>query len=147
MRIIGATAPTFTASYIGFLNGDTAAVVGGSPVVSCSADIGSPIGMYEIAIAPGDLSADNYNFNFVTGTLTIVPEANKILVMERQVDGSVAVGFSGIPTRTYLIQASSDLHEWETIGTETSDANGQVIYIDGDAPQHDSRYYRLQLVP
>lgn len=66
------TLPTLTASTTGFVNGDTSAVVNGSPVVSTSATATSPAGTYPITVTAGTLSAANYTFALVNGTLTIL---------------------------------------------------------------------------
>src|SRR5205823_3042069 len=70
-RAYGAANPTFTASYSGFVNGDTAAVLSGSPSLTTLATASSPAGSYTITAAQGTLSATNYTFAFVNGTLTV----------------------------------------------------------------------------
>jgi len=70
-RLYGAANPTFTASYTGFVNGDTAAVISGSPTLTTAADTNSPVGGYVITNTLGSLSATNYAFTLVNGTLTI----------------------------------------------------------------------------
>lgn len=72
-KVYGADLPVFTASYSGFFNGDTFAVISGSPGFSTTALSSSPTGTYPITIQLGTLSADNYTFGFVNGTLTINP--------------------------------------------------------------------------
>src|SRR5208283_4015072 len=52
----------FTASYSGFVNGDTVAVLSGSPSLITSATASSPAGTYAITAALGTLSATNYSF-------------------------------------------------------------------------------------
>ena len=73
-RIYGDLNPTFAFTFAGFVNGDTSAVVSGSP--SCTS-VGptSAVGTYPIVCTAGTLSAANYSFNFVNGTLTITPAA------------------------------------------------------------------------
>ena len=72
-RVYGAANPTFTASYSGFVGGQTLATSGitGTPALSTTADANSPVGTYPIVAALGTLSSANYNFTFVNGTLTI----------------------------------------------------------------------------
>ncbi len=73
-RIYGDPNPTFAFAIAGFVNGETSAVVSGSP--SCtSADSTSAVGSYPIVCTIGSLSATNYSFTFVSGTLTITPAA------------------------------------------------------------------------
>ena len=67
----GGTLPTFTAGYSGFVNGDGQGVLSGSPSLTTTATSSSPVGNYTITAALGTLSATNYTFLFVNGTLTI----------------------------------------------------------------------------
>jgi hypothetical protein len=69
--IYGAALPTFSYSIVGFVNGDTRSVVSGTPSFSTTAHQGSPVGTYPLTITTGTLSATNYTFTFVNGTLTI----------------------------------------------------------------------------
>ena len=73
-RTYGATNPTLTYSFSGFVNGDTSAVVSGAPSLSTTATSSSGVGTYAIAVAPGSLVATNYQFGLVNGTLAIVPK-------------------------------------------------------------------------
>ncbi len=70
-RLYQAANPTLTYSITGFLGTDTVAVVGGTPSISTTAVSNSPVGPYTITVANGTLSANNYSFNFATGTLTV----------------------------------------------------------------------------
>jgi len=74
-RVYGADNPAFTASYSGFVGGDTISVVQGepgfsTPATTASSVAGSP---YSIIVTNGTLSATNYTFTFVNGQLTIAP--------------------------------------------------------------------------
>ncbi len=70
-RVYGATNPLFTASYSGFVNGDTVSVLSGEPSLTTLATENSPVGGYPITAGLGTLSATNYAFSLVDGTLTI----------------------------------------------------------------------------
>jgi hypothetical protein len=68
----GSPIPAFTASYIGFVNGDTPASLRGSPIITTEATPLFPWGYYPITITQGSLSSPNYTFSlFVDGTLVI----------------------------------------------------------------------------
>ncbi len=107
----GGTLPTFTASYSGFVNGDTQGVLSGSPSLTTTATSQSPVGNYPITAAQGTLSAQNYTFVFVNGTLTIVPASTSSLLtsgltslystQSTTLTGTVSVsGGGGAPTGT-----------------------------------------------
>ena len=70
-RVYGTANPAFTANYSGFANGETVSVLSGSPSLTATATISSNAGSYVITAAIGTLSAANYSFSFVNGTLTI----------------------------------------------------------------------------
>src|SRR5207245_1614025 len=64
-KVYGATNPTLTATITGYVNGDTASVVSGTPALSTVATQSSAVGTYAITAAQGTLSAANYTFTFV----------------------------------------------------------------------------------
>jgi hypothetical protein len=77
----GAPVPALTWSFTGFVNGDTAAVVSGSPVLSNEASPRSSAGQYTITIAVGSLGAGNYFFpTLVPGTVTVHPKVVDVRV-------------------------------------------------------------------
>jgi uncharacterized repeat protein (TIGR02543 family) len=59
-------------------------------------------------------------------------------------DGSVTVGFAGIPGYTYWVQAATDAYDpqWETISTNVAGSNGLWIFTDTGAASHPQRFYR-----
>jgi hypothetical protein len=69
----GATNPALSVTITGFLNGDNASVFSGSPQLSTSADVQSPVGVYDVVVALGTLSSTNYGFILTNGTLTVTP--------------------------------------------------------------------------
>ena len=70
-RIYGAANPTFTASYTGFVNNDTASVLSGEPSLTTAATQTSGVGSYPITASAGTLANANYTFTFVDGALTV----------------------------------------------------------------------------
>src|SRR5204862_502887 len=72
-RAYGAANPTLTASYTGFVNGDTAASLTTPPTMSTTATASSAVGTYPIT-ATGPVSA-NYAFSYAAGALTVTPAA------------------------------------------------------------------------
>ena len=107
-KYYGAVLPTFTASGVGFVNGDTLATLSGTLGFTTSATATSGVGIY--AVTPGGLSSPNYAITFVDGTLTISkatttltlssspnPSKQKQTVELRASVGAVAPG-GGTPT-------------------------------------------------
>ncbi|HEY6413203.1 MAG TPA: Ig-like domain repeat protein [Edaphobacter sp.] len=71
LRVFDAVNPAFTATITGFVNGDTSAVVSGTPNFTTTATQSSPVGTYPITPTHGTLAAANYTFAFAPGTLTV----------------------------------------------------------------------------
>jgi MBG domain (YGX type)/Chitobiase/beta-hexosaminidase C-terminal domain/Bacterial Ig-like domain (group 3)/Bacterial Ig-like domain (group 1) len=67
----GKAIPALTDTIIGFVNGDTSAVVTGKPTLTTTGKQDSLVGTYPITVAQGTLAATNYTFKLVNGTLTI----------------------------------------------------------------------------
>jgi hypothetical protein len=74
------TLPALTYAYSGFVNNETASVVTGTPSLSTTASTASNAGNYPITVSTGTLSAANYSFLYVTGTLTIQPASQTLTV-------------------------------------------------------------------
>src|SRR5207253_2635592 len=74
-RAYGTANPAFTASFSGFVDGETLATSGvsGSPTLTTFAAPNSPPKTYAIITGPGTLAAANYTFKVVYGTLTVTP--------------------------------------------------------------------------
>ncbi len=72
-RPFGQPNPAFTASYSGFVPGETLITSGvtGSPSLTTTATQASPASTYPINAALGTLAANNYSFAFASGTLTV----------------------------------------------------------------------------
>ncbi|MCL1885931.1 MAG: hypothetical protein FWF98_04160, partial [Dehalococcoidia bacterium] len=69
VKTVGKDNPSLSFQYSGFLNGEDESVLSSKPSASTDADKDSPVGSYSITISGG--SADNYTFDYVSGTLTV----------------------------------------------------------------------------
>ena len=65
--------PQFEITYGRFQNQETSDVFITQPVIACDATIDSPAGVYEIRVSGAE--AQNYEFTYVNGTLTIIDSA------------------------------------------------------------------------
>jgi hypothetical protein len=86
-RGYGIPNPELSYSLTGFANGATAATGGvtGSPTLSTTAQVDSPLGAYPITVDQGTLSATNYTFqSFQPATLTITRAALIVKVQDLQ---------------------------------------------------------------
>ncbi len=84
----GATNPTLAYTVTGFVKGDTLSLVTGSATVTTTATTTSAPGTYPISFATEGLTAANYNFNYVNGTLTVT-------------QASQTINFAPLPNVTY----------------------------------------------
>jgi len=70
VRIEGENNPVFSLTYSGFINGDDASVIDLEPTATCTADISSPGGYYDISVSGGE--DDCYEFvQYIGGTLLV----------------------------------------------------------------------------
>ena len=75
-KVYGAVLPALTASYSGFVNGDTAANLTTQAMLSTTATAASGVGTYSIT-ASGAVDA-NYTISYTAGTLTVDPASLNI---------------------------------------------------------------------
>jgi len=73
-KSVNSANPTLSYAVTGFVNGDTAAVLTGAPALSTTALTNSPAGSYPITATAGALTAANYSFTFVNGTMTVTDQ-------------------------------------------------------------------------
>ena len=78
----------YSVTYNGFVDGDTASVLGGSLSFDGAAATARNAGTY--SIVPSGYSSDKYDFSYVAGTLTIVPKT-----LTASLTGSVTKTYDG----------------------------------------------------
>ncbi len=116
----GEEIPAFEITYSGFLFDDTEADLDTPPVASTTATTSSAAGTFDITVGNGD--DDNYDFNYVNGTLTIV----EILGL-----GNQALLIYPNPS-SELINVNAKFHQ-----LVISDLNGKVIMNRAESRQID----------
>lgn len=70
-KLYGEENPSFKISYVGFVNDDSESSLSSLPTADCAANAESNVGSYPITVSGGQ--ADNYNFVYQDGQLTINP--------------------------------------------------------------------------
>jgi hypothetical protein len=101
-----ASNPTFTLRYSGFAGNEDISVLNIKPVASCMADEGSTPGEYEITVTDG--SADNYTMKYVSGLLTILPDATEPILSVKDTIISVHGSEKASISSEDLIESVSD---------------------------------------
>jgi hypothetical protein len=146
-RLYGATNPVLTYSISGFLGTDTVSVVSGTPGVSTSATTTSPVGEYAITVTDGTLSAMNYNFTPLNGTLTVLATGPTILKVT-PAGTNVVVTWTALSNATYRLQYLPAFPgtNWQSIVPDVTATNAAASAVDspGTVTQ---RYYRVMVVP
>ena len=145
-RNFGATNPVFTVGYSGFVLGQTTSVLSGAPSVTTSATTNSAAGSYPIVVTNGTLSAANYSFSFVNGTLTVVgggglPQLGSVNV----VGGQLVFGWQSTLGKSYQVQYNDDLTttNWNSLGNPISGTGGYLTTTNSvGLSLH--RFFRLQ---
>lgn len=119
-RVFGLPNPTFTASYSGFVNGESAASLTTQPTITTTATTTSTAGIYPIMAS--DATAANYTITNVPGTLTVTNATvnsvsfSQITLYENQPAGTPAGTFTAAsldPNAVYTYSLAS--------GTGTTD--------------------------
>src|SRR5207302_1053340 len=142
----GAALPTLTASYSGFVNGDTAASLTTAPTLTTTATASSHVGSYGITAA-GAVDAD-YSISYVDGTLTVTTAALTITANDQSkvygaalptltasysgfVNGDTAASLTTAPTLTTTATASCHVGSYGITAAGAVDADYSITYVDG----------------
>ena len=94
-KIYGTALPTLTASYSGFVNGDTSASLLAQPTLSTTATASSHVAGSPYAITASGASDSDYSISYVSGSLTVTPAALTITA-----DNETKVYCATLPTLT-----------------------------------------------
>lgn len=123
-REFGQANPTLTASYVGFVNGETPVSLAPPAVLSTTADTNSGLGDYPILI--GGATSVNYTINFVNSTLTVFGTAP--VFVQTPAAQTVIVGngatFSVAATGTAPLS-----YQWRHKGLNISGATSATLLI------------------
>jgi hypothetical protein len=142
-KIFGAADPAFTASYVGFVNNETPAVLGGT--LSLTRVSGETVGAY--LITPSGLTSANYAIAFNTGTLTITAPAPLLLPLTHAGATNIVITWSAVSNGNYRVQFNPVLNT-----TNWTDLAGDVIATGSTASKNDTltatiRFYRVRVLP
>src|SRR5262249_3141088 len=130
-RAAGQSNPTLTATYTGFVGGETLATSGVTGSPSLSATSTNVAGTYPITIPVGPLSSANYSFTFVNGQLTVTPAAASKLVFTTSTQTFTA----GVTSGTMTVQRQDAYNNPNTADATitvnlSSDSSGTYVFRD-----------------
>jgi hypothetical protein len=149
-RNFGAANPTFTASYSGFVFGQTLGTsdLGGAPLLTTTADTNSAAGNYPIIAGLGSLTSTNYSFVFSNGLLTVIANVPLTITNSAVITGGGTFTLSGVGNagQDYVLLTATNLAapDWLPIATNTADTNGVFQFADPQMTNFMQRYYRVQ---
>lgn len=103
--IYGSAAPTYTYSYSGFVNDETAEVITTAPTVTCSYTSNSNAGTYDIVPSGGE--ATNYSFTYENGTLTVEPKTVKDDPDTEAGESAVTIVMTDIPEGNFTYDGTA----------------------------------------
>ncbi|HVY72006.1 MAG TPA: aryl-sulfate sulfotransferase [Verrucomicrobiae bacterium] len=83
-----------------------------------------------------------YRSHRVPDLYSTLPAPVEDLVVQNK-DGNALLWFSGNDTKTYTVQASSDLQQWEDIGEAEGTGEGNFEFTDFNSSGNAVRYYRV----
>jgi len=143
VRYYGETNPVFTVRYSGFVLNQDTNVLGGAPNTTTPATLSSSYGTYPIVVASGTLTASNYDFAFVNGTLTVItlPRLSSLTLRGNQFIFSCP----SILNKTYQIQYTDDLmSNWTSLGSPIT-GTGNPLTVTNSLGSMSHRYFRVQV--
>ena len=145
-KVYGAVLPALTASYSGFVNGDTAANLTTQATLSTTATAASGVGTYSIT-ASGAVDA-NYTISYAAGTLTVDPALLNITAENKSkvygavlpaltasysgfVNGDTAANLTTQATLSTIATAASGVGTYSITASGAVDANYTISYTAG----------------
>ncbi|MDB4922822.1 MBG domain-containing protein, partial [Mucilaginibacter sp.] len=127
-KVYGDALPTLTASYSGFVNGDTGASLTTQPTLSTTATSASAVGPYPIT-ASGAVDAD-YAISYAAGTLTVTASTDATLAVLTTTANSLTPAFAS-GTLTYTATAPNATTS-VTVRPTAADANASIeVQVNG----------------
>lgn len=145
-KVYGAALPTLTASYSGFVNGDTPANLNTLPTLSTNATAASHVGSY--LITASGASAGDYTISYLPGTLTVTPASLTITADNKTITFGAAIpaltaSYSGFvngdtpasldspPVLTTTANSASPAGNYPIHVSSASDPDYNIQYIAG----------------
>jgi hypothetical protein len=144
----GSDLPVFSPTFIGLLNGDTAADLSGQATFSTTATSASPVGSYPLDINVSGLSATNYTFTGKAGTLNVTPVPLVITASSASItfgqaipafsvtysgfkNGDTTAVFTSQPIVTTNATAESAPGVYPVVAAGAAAANYSISYVAG----------------
>jgi len=145
-KVYGQANPPLTASYNGFVNGETTTDLDAPVALTTSAGVGSPSGSYPVV--PSGAADPNYSIDFLDGTLTVTKAALVITAEDKRrrygepdppltarysafANGETAADLDAPVSLTTGATPNSPAGVYPIIAAGASDVNYQITFTDG----------------
>ncbi|MCX6904986.1 MAG: MBG domain-containing protein, partial [Verrucomicrobia bacterium] len=136
-RLQGQTNPPLTATYTGFVNGDSPASLDTPVTLFTTAGLTNGPGAYPILVSGA--SDPNYAITLVNGTLTILPIPPALQITTPPFSQTRLPG-QGV---TWSVTASGTVpfnYQWRYNGSPMAGATGRILSLSSVGPAHDGFY-------
>ncbi len=135
-KFVTSSDPVFTASYAGFVNGESTSNLSGSLNLSRATPGTNTAGTYENEIVASGWQSSNYNIQYVRGKLTIVP-SNQLLVRVSNVNNTygTATDYSVTSVEYYNGAQVVRLDNASVPNASVTNTNNAVVVADGSGAQ------------
>ena len=149
-KVYGAALPTLTASYSGFVNGDTSASLTTQPTLSTTATANSHVAVNPYAITAGGAVDSDYSISYVAGSLTVTTAPLTITANNKSkvygavlptltasysgfVNGDTSASLTTQPTLTTTATASSHVagNPYSITASGAVDTDYSISYVAG----------------
>jgi len=150
IKVYGAAVPTLTASYSGFVNGDTSENLSTQPTLTTTATAGSHVSGSPYSITASAAADNDYTISYVTGTLTVTLATLWITANNQTeiygaalptltasytglVNGDIPASLSTQPTFTTTATAASHVsgNPYSIIASGAIDTDYMINYLNG----------------
>ena len=91
--------------------------------------------------ADGNVYVAGYETTAAGGTEMVLIKYAPGPFLKKEANGSFLLQAMGAAGEGFDFQASTDLVNWQAIGTTTADSNGLVQFLDTNAPLFPCRFY------
>ena len=123
-------APAYTLSYNGFVNGETEkTALSKAPIISCKYAKGSSVRTYTIKVSGAEATNNNYDINYVSGTLTVKSADMSAGVAVSSYNGTYDGKAHGISISLSKAAEGAAI-SYSTSGTDSFDLTENPSYTD-----------------
>ena len=144
--IYGDDVPTYTASYSGFVNGETEENLIGSLVLSCDYEKNSDIGNY--LITASGLSSENYEITYVNGNLKVKSDKEEVTYIDALVKSEFMESYLKRENTGISPLKVTNFDKYASLGgpVYVKDSNGTLVEFNGSKFEYGVQYVAAMIL-